>query len=182
MNQTFLGVVVGLVLRTTFGFLSPWTMFASTAPSGYRYISQPSTVRNSGGYATMMSVRPPSPTLSYVTKVAFQGEAGAYSEKALRELLGPNVVAVGHELFDDVFKAVARREVEYAVIPIENSLGGSIHTNYDLLLRYELFIVAEHDFRVEHFLLALPGSEMKDIKKVLSHPQALAQCDNYLRG
>lgn len=123
-----------------------------------------------------------SPKQPLITKVAFQGEAGAYSEKSLRDLLGNNVVAVGQESFEDAFKAVARREVDYAVIPIENSLGGSIHANYDLLLRYELFIIGEHDFRVEHCLLALPGTKKEDIKKVMSHPQALAQCDNYLRG
>jgi Prephenate dehydratase len=104
----------------------------------------------------------------YPTKVAFQGEPGAYSEKCLRELLGPNVVAVGRASFDDVFRAVSSREVDYAVIPIENSLGGSIHANYDLLLRYELFIIGEHDFRVEHTLMALPGTKMKDIKQVSS--------------
>jgi prephenate dehydratase len=60
-------------------------------------------------------------------------------------------------------------------------LGGSIHINFDLLLRYDLHIIAEHDFRVQHSLLALPGVKKEDIKKVLSHPQALAQCDNYLR-
>ncbi|CBN76762.1 Trifunctional Chorismate Mutase/Prephenate Dehydratase/Prephenate Dehydrogenase [Ectocarpus siliculosus] len=122
------------------------------------------------------------PSQPHPTKVAFQGESGAYSEKSLRELLGTEVVAVAQESFEDAFKAVARREVEYAVIPIENSLGGSIHANYDLLLRYELYVIGEHDFRVEHCLLALPGTKREDVKKVMSHPQALAQCDNYLRG
>jgi len=114
-------------------------------------------------------------------RVAFQGETGAYSEKAARELLGPRVLTLGYDSFEDAFKAVASREVDYAVVPIENSLGGSIHTNYDLLLRYDLHIIAEHEFRVEHSLLALPGVKKEQIKKVMSHPQALAQCDNYLR-
>ena len=73
------------------------------------------------------------------------------------------------------------READYAIVPIENSLGGSIHSNFDNLLRYDLHIIAEHEFRVEHSLLALPGVKKEDIKKVLSHPQALAQCDNYIR-
>lgn len=115
--------------------------------------------------------------------VGYQGEPGAYSEKAAKELLGKDsIVAVNFASFDDVFKAVAMRDVEYAVVPIENSLGGSIHTNYDLLLRYDLHIIAEYDFRVEHSLLVLPGIKKKDIKKVMSHPQALAQCDNYIRA
>lgn len=118
----------------------------------------------------------------YPTKVAFQGEPGAYSEKCLRELLGPHVVPVGRPSFEDVFKSVSSREVDYAVIPIENSLGGSIHANYDLLLRYELFVIGEHEFRVEHSLMALPGTQMSDISKVMSHQQALAQCDTYLRA
>lgn len=115
-------------------------------------------------------------------KIAFQGEPGAYSEKAARELLGPRIITSPCQSFEDTFKAVASREADYCVVPIENSLGGSIHTNYDLLLRYDLHIIAEHEFRVEHSLLALPGVKKEDIKKVLSHPQALAQCDNYLRN
>ena len=113
--------------------------------------------------------------------IAFQGESGAYSEKAARELLGTRVTTVPYKSFEDTFKAVASREADYAVVPIENSLGGSIHINYDLLLRYDLHIIGEHEFRVEHSLLALPGVKREDIKKVMSHPQALAQCDNYLR-
>jgi prephenate dehydratase len=115
-------------------------------------------------------------------RVAFQGEPGAYSEKAARELLGSRVLTEAKKSFEDVFRAVASREADYACVPIENSLGGSIHTNYDLLLRYDLHIIAEHEFRVEHSLLALPGVKKGDIKKVMSHPQALAQCDNYIRA
>lgn len=118
----------------------------------------------------------------YPIKVAFQGEPGAYSEECLRAMLGPDVIAVGCPAFDDVFRTVSSKEADYAVVPIENSLGGSIHANYDLLLRYELYVVGEYEYRVKHQLMALPGTKLDDIKKVMSHQQALAQCDNYLRS
>jgi len=117
-----------------------------------------------------------------VLRVAFQGEPGAYSEKATRELLGGKVVAIGRPNFEACFRAVASRECDYACLPVENSLGGSIHENYDLMLRYDLTIVAEHEFRVKHCLLAKDGVKREDIKYAISHPQALAQCDNFLRG
>ena len=77
---------------------------------------------------------------------------------------------------------MASKECDYAIVPIENSLGGSIHENYDLMLRYDLTIVAEHDFRVRHCLLTKPGLDVKEIKYAISHSQALSQCDNYLRA
>ena len=77
---------------------------------------------------------------------------------------------------------MASKECDYALMPIENSLGGSIHENYDLMLRYDLTIVAEHDFRVRHCLLTKPGMDVKNIKYAISHSQALSQCDNYLRA
>ena len=117
-----------------------------------------------------------------VIKVAYQGEPGAYSEKSTRELLGKLVHTVGRPCFEDCYKAVLSKECDYACVPIENSLGGSIHDNYDLMLRYDLTIVAEHDFRVHHFLSAASGVKKEDIKYAISHPQALAQCDNYLRA
>ena len=79
----------------------------------------------------------------FTIKVAYQGEPGAYSEKAARELLGPRLTTVNYESFDDAFKAVALKEADYAVVPIENSLGGSIHTNFDLQLRYDLHVIGK---------------------------------------
>ena len=74
--------------------------------------------------------------------------------------------------------------MDYAAVPVENTLGGSIHVNYDLLLRYhgQVHILGEHVHRVRHCLLALPGVRKEDIKKAMSHPQALSQTDNYLRN
>ncbi len=113
-------------------------------------------------------------------RVAFQGEPGAYSEEAVFGYFG-SVDAVPCESFDAVFESVAARECESALIPIENSLAGSIHQNYDLLLRNDLHIVGEYLLRVHHCLIALPGVDRSEIKKAISHPQALGQCASYLR-
>ena len=104
-------------------------------------------------------------------KVAFQGEPGAYSEQAVFGYLGA-VETVPCESFDDVFAAVTNGQVESGLIPIENSLAGSIHQNYDLLLHNQLWIVGEHFLRVHHCLIANAGVQKSDIKKVISHPQA----------
>jgi prephenate dehydratase len=106
---------------------------------------------------------------------AYQGEPGAYSEIAALRIGEPKPF----ESFEEVFAAVENHEVNCAVIPIENSLGGSIHQNYDLLLQHPVIIVAETFVKVKHCLLGIPGSSIEDGLKVLSHPQALAQCRNF---
>ncbi|MDP1715530.1 MAG: prephenate dehydratase [Anaerolineales bacterium] len=113
-------------------------------------------------------------------KVAFQGEAGAYSELAVFGYFG-SVETLPCESFDAVFDAVVSKKCELALIPIENSLAGSIHQNYDLLLRHNLYIVGEYLLRVRHCLIAIPGVQKKEITKAISHPQALGQCADYLR-
>jgi len=107
--------------------------------------------------------------------IAYQGEPGAYGEIAALRIGKPEPF----ESFEDVFDAVENRNVDFAVIPIENSLGGSIHQNYDLLLQHSVTIVAETFVKVEHCLLGLNGSSIEHALKVLSHPQALAQCRNF---
>lgn len=114
-------------------------------------------------------------------RVAFQGEPGAYSEQAVLEYFG-EVDAQPCETFDAVFHAVASASCDSALIPIENSLAGSIHQNYDLLLRHSVYIVGEHLLRVRHCLIAFPGVQKSDIRRVISHPQALGQCAEYLRA
>lgn len=112
-------------------------------------------------------------------RVAYQGVSGAYSELAA-ETAYPNCEAVPCEQFDTAFEALERWLVDRAVLPIENSLGGSIHRNYDLLLRHRLHIVGEVKLPIRHCLLANPGVKIEDLRRVLSHPQALAQCENTL--
>lgn len=113
-------------------------------------------------------------------KVAFQGEAGAYSEEAgYGYFESPQMIP--HETFEEVFDAVVRGECQAGLIPIENSLAGSIHQNYDLLLRHDLFITGEYLLRVRHCLIGFPGVKIEDIQRVISHPQALGQCAGYLR-
>jgi len=110
-------------------------------------------------------------------KVAFQGERGAYSEAAAVEYFGPDIKPVPCRSFEEIFERVSAAEVERGIIPIENSLAGSIHRNYDLLLRYKLNIVGEVQLRIAHQLMVLPGVKAKDIKRICSHPQGLAQCE-----
>jgi prephenate dehydratase len=114
-------------------------------------------------------------------KVAYQGLPGAYSEAAILEYFPPETQPVACESFDAVFSAVQDLQCEYGMLPIENSLAGSIHRNYDLLLQNPAAIVGEHYLRVRHCLIGLPGVQINEIRKVISHPQALAQCEAYLR-
>jgi len=115
--------------------------------------------------------------------IAFQGVGGAYSEMALRRYFhNESFTPSACRHFRDVFEAVLEGDSVYGVIPIENSLAGSVHENYDLLLQYpDLKIVGETKLRVEHSLIGLPGATLEGITAVFSHPQALAQCDDYLR-
>ncbi|XP_052874582.1 arogenate dehydratase/prephenate dehydratase 2, chloroplastic-like [Gossypium arboreum] len=107
------------------------------------------------------------------------GIRGAYSESAAEKAY-PNCETIACQHFHSTFQAVARRVADRAVIPIENSLGGSIHGNYDLLHRHNLHIIGEIQFAVSHCLLANNGVDLHDLKTVLSHPQALAQCEKSL--
>ncbi len=113
-------------------------------------------------------------------RIAYQGEPGAYSEAAALRFK-PGVDLRPCESFDEVFAAVTGGKATHGILPIENSIGGSIHRNYDLLVEHELPIVGEVEYRIVHHLLALPGSRIEDIKRIHSHPQALAQCERFLR-
>lgn len=141
---------------------------------------------------SVASVRPdtaaPGPTTAdsgseSVLPVAYQGERGAYSEMALiRFFHDLEFAPVPRRHFRDVFEAVLDGSAAYGIVPVENSLAGSVHENYDLMLQYpDVRIEGEIKIRVEHSLIGLEGVEEAQIKRVLSHPQALAQCDEFLR-
>ena len=113
-------------------------------------------------------------------RIAYQGEPGAFSEAAARRV-GPDPQLVPCRSFEEVFETVEAGPATYGVLPIENSIGGSIHRNYDLLLAHDLPIVAEVELPVVHHLLALPGATLEGLRRVYSHPQGLAQCERFLR-
>ncbi len=109
-------------------------------------------------------------------RVGFQGALGAFSQEAVAQLLGDKAEVVPFPRFEDVFRALSRRRIDAAVIPIENTLAGSVHENYDHLLHFDVRIAAETNVRIIHNLIAPPGVSFKDIRKVYSHPVALNQC------
>ncbi|MBI3925112.1 MAG: 3-deoxy-7-phosphoheptulonate synthase [Armatimonadetes bacterium] len=116
-------------------------------------------------------------------RVALQGEAGSFSEKAVHQHFGTDADTMSRPTFQEAFALVSEGPCEYAMIPVENSLTGSIHGNYDLMLEHEdLHIVGELKVRIEHNLLANAGVEIADIRRVYAHPQAAAQCDRFLRS
>jgi len=112
-------------------------------------------------------------------KIAYQGVPGAYSEQASRALFGADCKVLPCDTFEEVFEAVEKKRADRGVIPIENSLGGSIHLNYDLLVRHDLVVTRETYVRVEHALLAPVGLPLSKVREVRSHPQALAQCSEF---
>ncbi len=114
-------------------------------------------------------------------EVAFQGEVGAYSEEAAFRFFGSSIEIRPSETLEDVFKIVESEEVQFGVVPIENSLEGSISRVYDLLLDSALKVYGEIGLRVIHCLIASPGTQIESIKKVYSHPQALGQCQAFLK-
>lgn len=114
------------------------------------------------------------------TKIALQGELGSFSHQASVKIFGSKAAPLHCGSFERVFDAVARKRADLAVIPIENTLAGSIHKNFDLLARHSLEVIAETSLRVEHSLIASPGVSLRQIRKIYSHPAALDQCTRLL--
>jgi chorismate mutase/prephenate dehydratase len=115
-------------------------------------------------------------------KIAFQGEIGAYSESAIHTFFGSLSQTVPCKRFSDVFKSVEAGLTDFGVVPIENSIEGSVNTIYDLFLKYNLKVCGEIILKISHCLIANLDTEIGDIKVIYSHPQALGQCRDFLES
>ena len=113
-------------------------------------------------------------------RIGFQGEPGAFSEEAVHELLGQNATGVPCPTWDATFDALIESRVDALLVPIENSLAGSVLRVYDLLLEHGLWITAEVILHIQHHLIACPGASLGAIRSVESHPMALAQCERLI--
>lgn len=113
-------------------------------------------------------------------RVVYQGVEGAYSHAAMHEFFGKEVNCFHVRKWRDAMEAIADGAADYAVLPIENSSAGIVADNYDLLVNFENYIVGEQIIQVDHVLIGLPGTQLCDIRTVISHQQALAQCEEYL--
>jgi prephenate dehydratase len=111
--------------------------------------------------------------------VSFQGERGSFSEEAAHKLLGQRIRVMPCESFAATFESVTRGKAHQCLVPIENTLAGSVYENYDHLLKYDLHIVGEVSLRIVHNLIAFPGTTLRNLRQVYSHPVALAQCGRF---
>jgi prephenate dehydratase len=114
-----------------------------------------------------------------MTAVAIQGEAGSFSHAAALEMYGPELQLLACATFQELFRAVESGEAATGIVPIENTLAGSVHENYDLLSAHAVHVVAETELRIRHCLIGRPGAVLRDIRRVASHPVALAQCRRF---
>jgi len=115
-----------------------------------------------------------------MSRVAFQGVTGAYTEEALRQYFGQETESVPCRTLDQVFRLVESGDADRGILAVENAVGGSVTRAYELLMERDLRIYAEAILQVRHMLLGAPGTKMEKVQRVRSHPQALAQCEAYL--
>ncbi|MCM1113934.1 MAG: prephenate dehydratase [Clostridium sp.] len=113
--------------------------------------------------------------------IACQGVEGAYSGETANVLF-PDSPVNFYKQFEDVFEAVNKGEAKFGVIPVENSTAGSVHESYDLIMKYRFYVVGAYDLKIDHCLCAKEGTRYEDITDVYSHPQALSQCNNFLKN
>ncbi len=112
-------------------------------------------------------------------RVAFQGEPGAFSEAAAVQLLGEGIQAIPRQTFDATFRAIVEGTADALLVPVENTLAGSVVRVYDLLLESKLEICGETILPIAHLLIGFPGAKLEDVRSVASHPMALAQCEQF---
>jgi prephenate dehydratase len=122
------------------------------------------------------------PAAGIQTQVAVQGELGSYSELAAHEFFAGPLAILPCPTFAELFAAVAQGRAGYGMAPVENSLAGSIHPVWDLLAEEPLPIAGEILLRIDHCLIAHPGTRLEEVRRIYSHPQALAQCQEFLGG
>jgi 3-deoxy-7-phosphoheptulonate synthase len=136
------------------------------------------------GYLDKATATPilPSSRIGGQRRAVFAGEMQAFAHKAALQFFGSGINIDSASSFRAVFKEVKEGNSDFGVIPLENSLTGSIHENYDLLLEYDVRIVGEITLRIVHALIAHPETKFEDIKRVISHPQALEQCRDFLEN
>lgn len=115
-------------------------------------------------------------------RAAFQGEPGAFSHDAALRFFGVGASTIPCRTFEEMFDAVTTGRADCAIAPIENTLAGSVIKNYDLLVEHDLTIVAELVLRIVHNLIARPGVPLGELRRVRSHPVALAQCERFLKA
>jgi len=113
---------------------------------------------------------------------AFQGSRGAFSEIASWELLGANARLLPCPRLEEVFEAVLNKTAQYGVVPVENTLAGSVLLGVDLLILHNLYVIEETVCRIEHAVIGAPGVQLKDVRQVMSHPVALAQCELFFQA
>lgn len=114
-------------------------------------------------------------------RIAFQGIPGAYSEQAIRQHYGEDVEAIPCHSFADLFSMIETQQADQALLPVENAQAGTVSQSYELLMEHDLRVQGEVILHVRHALLAPPGTKLADLNRVRSHPQALAQCEQFIR-
>lgn len=112
--------------------------------------------------------------------IGYQGTKGSFSEEMAIDYFGESMDKKAYETFEEVFHALANKEITYGVLPIENSSTGAVKEIYDLLNRYSFFIVGEHYLKVNQHLIGLENAKVDSIKEVYSHPQGIEQCEHFL--
>lgn len=169
---------VRAMAKTPFGEIALGELFAQTMTISRRYQYQ---LLGMGGSRADTGFRLVENLSTAGARVVYQGVEGAYSHEAALQVFGREADVYNVPAWDDAMREVAEGRAAYAVLPIENSSAGAVIDNYDLLLKYDNYIVAETEVSVNHALLGLPDADLSSVRTVISHPQALMQCNLFLQ-